>query len=413
MNYLQLVRQFPSIIGFGVILTCFAGFGQTFFVALFGGEIRETLSLSNGEFGLIYSLATLCSAIAILWVGGLIDRMPLRQYTFWACLLMAGAALLIPASSTILMLFVGLFLIRLTGQGLMGHIAATCITRFFQTSRGKALSLTGLGHPIGEGFLPFLAVTAMQTIGWRETWVLIAVFIVVILLPALLMLLARSESPPESEFTGREADSSLKAPNWSRRQVVRDLPFGLVLPGLLAPAFILTGIFFHQVPLVQSRGWDLKWFAATFAWFSISVIISSILTGHLLDRFGVNRLLPYFLLPLALGLLLLATIESPLVAVAFMVCAGASIAMTPVIATTLLAENYGLKYFGRNRALLTSLMVLSTAIMPFATGYLLDIGANMSQIISGMFGYTTLVAVASAIGGRIYTTRQEKLQQSA
>ena len=48
---------------FGLFTALFASYGQTFFISLFNFQIRESLDLSNADFGLIYSISTILSAI--------------------------------------------------------------------------------------------------------------------------------------------------------------------------------------------------------------------------------------------------------------------------------------------------------------------------------------------------------------
>lgn len=54
------------MLAFGFLLTLFSSFGQTFFISLSGGHIREEFGLSNASFGLLYSAATLGSATALI-----------------------------------------------------------------------------------------------------------------------------------------------------------------------------------------------------------------------------------------------------------------------------------------------------------------------------------------------------------
>ena len=71
----------PRLLIFGFLISYFASYGQTFFISIFNNEIRTLLSLSDGQFGLIYSLATLTSAFLLIWFGKLIDKIDLRIYT--------------------------------------------------------------------------------------------------------------------------------------------------------------------------------------------------------------------------------------------------------------------------------------------------------------------------------------------
>ena len=72
----------PKLLLFGFLISYFASYGQTFFISIFNLEIRSLLKLSDGQFGLLYSLATLTSAIILIWFGKLIDKIDLRIYTF-------------------------------------------------------------------------------------------------------------------------------------------------------------------------------------------------------------------------------------------------------------------------------------------------------------------------------------------
>ena len=62
----------------GALLTFMSGFGQTFFISIFAGEIRAEFGLSHGEWGAIYALGTTASAIVMIWAGGLADGLRAR-----------------------------------------------------------------------------------------------------------------------------------------------------------------------------------------------------------------------------------------------------------------------------------------------------------------------------------------------
>jgi MFS family permease len=77
----QLIRNEWKFLLFGFLMTFWSFPGQTFFISIFSGEIRAELGLSDGQFGGIYSLATLLSALVILWTGSLIDRVDLKRFS--------------------------------------------------------------------------------------------------------------------------------------------------------------------------------------------------------------------------------------------------------------------------------------------------------------------------------------------
>ena len=56
---ISFLRQNARWIAGGFLLTLFSSFGQTFFIGLSGEELRAKFSLSDGQFGMTYMLATL------------------------------------------------------------------------------------------------------------------------------------------------------------------------------------------------------------------------------------------------------------------------------------------------------------------------------------------------------------------
>ena len=105
------------------ILTFCSAFGQTFFISLYSAEIRQAFNLSHGQWGLIYSIATLSSAILILFVGGYADKLSARMMSsiviFGLMAFVFGMAI---NSSFIFLIFIILGL-RFFGQGMLGHLS--------------------------------------------------------------------------------------------------------------------------------------------------------------------------------------------------------------------------------------------------------------------------------------------------
>lgn len=381
MQYLSFIRSSPRFLAFGFLIAAFSSFGQTFFIGLFGAELRAAFELSHGGFGMLYSIATVASAVTMVWVGRLIDRFDLRHFASAACLGMVAACFVMGGAATIVVLGVAIYLLRLTGQGLMSHIAVTAMARYFDTSRGKAISLAAMGHPAGEAVLPVVTVVVIALLGWRDTWFVLGLFLGVVLLPLALYLLkghARRHSSYVAAQAAREASS--EGGDWTLAEVVRDPRFAMIVPGLLGPAFITTGVFFHQAHLVETKGWSMTWWAGTFVAYAVSTVAASFMAGPVVDRLGALRVLPFYLLPLGVALLFLAGIDAPWAALVFMVVAAITTGAGHPITGAMWAEAYGVKHLGAIRSLHHALMVLGTALSPAAMGILIDAGMSMETI---------------------------------
>ena len=371
----------PRLLAFGFFAAFFSSFGQTFFIALSSANIRLTFELSHGDFGLIYSSATLASAGLLIWAGRKIDEVDLRYYTTIVCFGLALACLGMASVNTSMWLIVVIFGLRFMGQGMLGHISSVSMARYFNHHRGKALSLASMGYPLGEALLPSVAVALIASYGWRQMWAGIGVILLVILVPFMLWLLKDNSRQLLLQTKSKKiSEKGRKSNDWTRIQVLKDFRFYTLLPSFLATSFIFTGFFFHQVHLIESKGWNLSVFVGFFIIYAIAQILSAIFTGILVDRYTARCMMRFYLIPAIIGLLLIANFSTLSAGAAFMAFFGMSSGAVGVIHGAVWAETYGITHLGAIKALGTAFMVLSTALSPPIMGVAIDNGVSIEAI---------------------------------
>ena len=388
ISYSFLRRAAPAL-GFGFFLAFGSSLGQTYFISLFAGELRTALDLSHGAFGGLYSIATTASAVTLVWLGKLADRFDLVGLSVLMLATLAGCALLMARVDSILWLAVALFGLRLGGQGMLSHLSMTAMARWFTRERGRALSVAVLGFPAGEALLPIAVALTLVLLTWRQLWVGAALIMVAVAMPLTIWLghkiRERGLDRPEPRLSAANGQCDA---SWTRAQVLRDVRFYGLLPGLLAPPFIITGVLFHQIHLLEVKAWTLSDFAACYPLYAGTATLVALGIGWLVDRYGALRLLPLYLLPLGLGLALLGTSDTILVAAVFMALMGATAGGATVVLGALWAEIYGTAHLGAIRALAVALLVLATAISPGAMGWLIDRGVSLDLQLQILSAYT-------------------------
>ncbi len=388
ISYSFLRRAAPAL-GFGFFLAFGSSLGQTYFISLFAGELRTALDLSHGAFGGLYSIATTASAVTLVWLGKLADRFDLVGLSVLMLATLAGCALLMARVDSILWLAVALFGLRLGGQGMLSHLSMTAMARWFTRERGRALSVAVLGFPAGEALLPIAVALTLVLLTWRQIWVGAALIMVAVAIPLIMWLghkiRERGLDRPEPRLSAANGQCDA---SWTRAQVLRDVRFYGLLPGLLAPPFIITGVLFHQIHLLEVKAWTLSDFAACYPLYAGTATLVALGIGWLVDRYGALRLLPLYLLPLGLGLALLGTSDTILVAAVFMALMGATAGGATVVLGALWAEIYGTAHLGAIRALAVALLVLATAISPGAMGWLIDRGVSLDLQLQILSAYT-------------------------
>ena len=399
MNYFRFLKNNCRFLSFGILVAFFSAFGQTFFIAVFGPDIRAEFSLSHGDFGGYYMIGTAVSGLTLIWAGKLIDRFDLRWVTAGVSVALILACAFMSVVPVAWALILAIFALRFSGQGLMSHTAITAMGRYFEAERGRAVSVAILGFPLGVAIFPGLAVWLSVEFGWRMAWAAIAVALGIFLTPLLLWLLKGHSDRHKKFIAQTEVKIGTGPPpnprrQWTRAEVLRDPRFYLICIAVTAPSFITTGLFFHQAHLAEAKGWTMAWMASSFVAYTVGAISSNLAFGPLIDRFGARRLLPYYLYPQVITCLTIMCFDHPLSAISLTLFLGLTSGSSQTLVGAVWPEFYGVLHLGAIRAMVISMSVGASALSPFILGWLIDRGATMEAIAAGLLAY-----LAAAIGG--------------
>lgn len=408
MRLLQFIRENARWLAAGVLLTCSSSFGQTYFIALSAPHVMGAFSLSDGQWGLIYTAGTLMSAFALTFAGPFADRNRVRSLALIVISAFALSCLAMAAVFHWVMLIIVIFALRFCGQGMMSHLSLTAMGRWFRGNRGRAVAVASLGFSLGEGLLPLGFVLLTGLIGWRLGWVTAAAILAIIVAP-LLMFLLRSERSPQTMSASQHA-AGLGDRHWTRGEAMRHWLFWALMPGFLAPSFISTSLFFHQVHLTEIKGWHIASYVATYPIYSTFSVLSSFTAGAVADRFGAARLLPFYLLPIGAAMTLMGVASNfwwgPVALILVGITQGASQAMIGSI----WPEYFGTRNLGAIRAFAVAAMVFSSAIGPGITGLLIDQGIGFETQCLWMGGYVAVISLIFV--GVSRTAHLERYQDS-
>jgi MFS family permease len=391
MPILAFLRDNAPWLTAGVLLTFLSSFGQTFFISIFAGKIMEDFGLSHGQWGGIYTVGTTASAALMVWAGGLTDRFRVRALGTVILLMLMGACLFMAVNPVWWLLPVVVFALRFTGQGMTSHIAVVAMSRWFITTRGKALSVATLGFAGGEALLPLLFVALMLTWDWRALWVL-AALIAVVGIPVLLLLL-RQERTPQS-WAKSDQSLGMLSRHWTRRQTLRHFLFWFMVPALLGPAAFNTAFFFHQVHFAEVKGIAHVELVAMFPLYTGVSIGAMVLSGWALDRLGTARLIPYMQLPMVAAFILFSIANGPLTTLLGFVFLGITTGANTTLPNAFWAEFYGTGHIGSIKAMAAAVMVLGSAIGPGLTGLGIDIGLGIEAqylLVAAYFVFTSVM----------------------
>ena len=368
-----------KVIFFGFIFTFFSSFGQSFFLGLFNAPIRNELDITHGKFGNIYAAATIFSSLLLIWVGKKIDDYKILNYSFFVIILLFLSSLFFSFISNIYLLALGIFLMRFSGQGLMSHTSTTTISRFFEKTRGKALSTAWFGLSTAEFFLPVFITYLLIIYSWRSVWQGIAI-IIILFLPLVILNTIKSIHLDSREENKDKNYEKIEIKSWKRREVIKDYRFYIISLNMLAMPWIATGVFVYQSFISDSKMWDSYTIPKAFMVYSITSIVTLIISGFLVDKFSGRKLILFMNLPLLLAMFTLFQFNNEIFAYIFLGLIGVSNGLANILGSSTWAEIYGVNYIGSIKALTTAFMVFSTAFGTAVFGLLIDSGFSIENI---------------------------------
>lgn len=385
MSYLAFVLQERKVLSFGLSFTFFSSFGQTFLISLFVPFFLADFNLSNAAFGSIYSIATLSSAAILPYLGKWIDVLPIGRYSLYVACGLLVASITMALSWHIGFLFAGILMLRLSGQGLSGHTAETAMARYFKLQRGKALSISSLGYPLGEGILPVAVAALLAVMSWRSAWGLVAAIIAIVFIPYILFVLRKTTIEESNQAVKKTNDTVESGNSGTYKNIFGERRFWLILPAVLIPPFWATALFLYQVSIAEQLGWTAAIIASAFIFFAGARIVSSLGIGPVIDKLSAKTIFPFYILPLGAGLLVAFFHPGIWSAFLYMTLFGITMGFGSTTKSALWAELYGEEMIGTVRSLFAGIMVFSTAASPFLMGWMLDNGVAIESILFSAF----------------------------
>lgn len=386
-------RGLPPAGRFALTAALCSSVGQTFFIGLFGGEFRAAFGLGDAAFGTLYSIATLVSGITMFWIGSVADHVALKRVAVVVALLLALGAAVVASASTPLVFGAGLFLLRLAGQGLLGHLAVVAAGRFAVHRRGRAMAMASYGFILGEALFPVFVAFALESLAWRTVWWSLSITAVLLIAPLLYALARPLVGDPSTEAEANDERASI-----GRVGLLLDPAFLRVLLVVLVPPVVVTALFLHQSALAERQGWTMLAVGQGFSLFAAMQFVASFTAGRLVDRFGARALLRFVLLPLGLAVLALGGLPPGPSMWAMFIGLGLTAGVNTVLAAAVWVELYGTRQLGLVRGVFMALMVLSTAVGPIVLGLLLDAGVSLWSIGLAIAAYVVLVPPLAAPG---------------
>ena len=399
---------------YGWVIVCmaalgsfFSGPGQTYSNSVFIDEYIKSFGWSRSEISSLYSIATLCSGILMMFMGRLVDKLGQRKMMVIVSILLGAACFFNSLVVNTWMMAIGFFLIRLFGQGSMTLIPNTLVPQWFIQKRGRAMSFLALGGVASAAFFPVANAWLIKLTSWQATWQIWGVLLIILFAPlAFFIVRNRPEDiglhpdgkpiiNPKSKNRDQMISSS-QEDDWTLQEAMKTKTFWAVLICVGIPALVNTGITFHLLSIFGENQLTPQLAATVLSLMAIIGFPISFISGFILERVKTNILLIVVFVLEAATLLLLTNVNSVTLGILFGVLWGIGGGIERITLNIVWSNYFGRKHLGSISGVAMMVMVIGSACGPLPLGIGFDKfhGYNESLLLLIIF---PIIGIVGAI----------------
>jgi MFS family permease len=369
----------------------------TYSVSLLVPLVREEFDVSMVE--VMYSLTagTFAGMILMPLAGIMLDRYPVRWIMAGGTVLFAGGLWTLAQTTSIAQYIVVFGVTMAIANSFAGTAASqTTISRWFTTSRGRALGISAAGTSVGGIALPALVTWWVQSSGWRGTLENLGLTIALIVLPVLVLTIRGKPADIGGLPEGGGANSGAPADyaELGLADIIRHPGYwyiGITL-GLLFSVYSAT--LANITPYATGLGTTAAQASTLIMAVAVMGLAGKLAFGVAADKINLKHGLWIAMALVFVAFLLLASEPGyPLMLLAMGLMGLASGGMLPVWGA-MMAKVFGLVSYGRAMGLMGPLITLM--VMPgfVVTGRLFDATGNYQLcllLFAGIIALATLL----------------------
>lgn len=394
-------RVFPGWLMVVIAAICMfaSGPGQSFTFSVFLSPISQDLGISSGHITLAYSIATLLAALLLPHMGVLLDRLGPRRMLMLVGVLLGLACLFFGAAMNFLWLSAGFALLRFLGQGSTMMGAANLVSQWFVRRRGFAMSLMALGFAAGMALFPVVCTALIDTLGWRTSWVVLALATwVMMLVPLYLLVVDRPESialAPDNDNAQLVATTEVEPAlsGLTLAQAREERAFYLLCLTWFVVGGLVTVLQFFQITVLAERGVDEMLAARMFAISAVVMVVAMPVIGRLFDIVRTRFAIAAELVLIALALFSITRVDSLASAVFYAVVFGLTTAFMMTMFGYIWPRYFGRAHLGSIQGAGQMVGVIGASLAPLPVGYAIDLFGSTVWVIRLLAVLSFIVAV--------------------
>jgi MFS family permease len=370
----------------GAFVCMFAGYAVAYSFAAFFGPLETEFGAQRGETSLVFSISAFLYFSLGLPAGLIADRLGPRPVVVGGLLAIALGLVLAAHASALWQVYLGYSLGVGLGVGFSYVPSVAAVQRWFVRRRGTASGIAIAGIGVGTLVGAPAAHELIATVGWRQTYLVLAAFSAVGAVVAGLLVrpapqrygLAPDGDPPAP------AGPQTIAPGLTLGEAVRSGPFWAIYTGAMLMSFGLFAPFVHLVPYARDAGLGEGFGVMLIMLLGVGSTVGRFLFASLTNRLG--RRLSFAMMYVGAGAMLVewSLSTSGPALIAFALLFGAFYGGFVAIAPSLAADYFGGRALAAVIGALYGGVAFGALLGAPAAGYAYDFfGSYSGAILAG------------------------------
>ncbi len=339
---------------------------------LFVTPIREDIPDVGAAIEPAFIVATVLGAVVSPLLGGFFDKSGPKPVVGGGMLLGAAGFAIMGVMTEPWHLYIGL---TLAGLGPIVFFAGgvSAVVNWFDRMRGRAVGITVVGLGAG-GILTRPSLYVMEAIGWRDSFLLMAAIIIIVLLPMAFVLRRSPEDygmrPDGDEAEGADASGALQGPilyGLTFTQVLRTPTFWFLSLLMFLSFWPIGALQIHQAPFMEDAGYSRLAAADAVGAMALITIVGRVGGGWMADKMDPRRgtVIATLLQAIGIAAFALSRPEANWYLILFFVAFSPGFGAIIVLQPALLATYFGRRAFGAAQGFLWTMVAMAVSVSPY------------------------------------------------
>lgn len=371
--------------------------------------MSEELGWSRTSFFLAMTIRSLVAGVTAPFIG------PWQDTKQGPRVLMFGSAILL-ALSLIglryvnhlweLYLLIG-FVGGITQIGAGAMLTQAVLPKWFIRRRGRAMGIALMGSGFGPMLFPITLQGVLAFVDWREAWMLMGFFTLIVLAPLAFLVHTRPEdvgllpdgdTEPREMAAGSARPRALDEVSLTRKEAFRTSAFWFIAAGIMLASVGLQGFQANLLPHFQNIGYSAAIGSLAITVYGACSVSVRIVWGTLGERFQIRYLLMAQTFLTACSIVWLLVMPGGNVALLFGFAAfhGLSMGGYFILHPMMVADYFGREHLGGIQGVLRPFTTTATAISPILVATAYD---AQGSYFWGFFGVMMAYFAASTVIG--------------